>query len=279
MSERGDFDVGDGLALHVELGGTGPAIVLLHGFTGSVASWSALARRLQPRFTTVLVDLPGHGNSSAPLDAARYALPRFADDLAFLFDALSLDRVAMLGYSLGGRAALHFALRHPSRLSALVLESTSPGIAAESERAERAAADAELASFIEREGIEAFVNRWERLPLWASQAELPGESRSSLRAQRLDNTALGLANSLRGAGAGATEPVSDRLGEIVVPALLIAGALDTKYATAARAMAGAMRRARAAVVERAGHAVHLERPDEFGRLVEEFLEEHMQNVE
>ena len=271
MSSQHDVDVGDGLSLHVELDGEGPAVVLLHGFTGSGVTWAHLRGHLRARLTVVSVDLPGHGRSSVPDDPARYALARFADDLHRMLGVLGLKQVAMLGYSLGGRAALQFALRHGSRLSALVLESTSPGIADPADRATRAKADAELADFIEREGTEAFVDRWERLPLWSSQSSLPAEVRATLRAQRLEGSPAGLANSLRGAGAGATDAIADRLQDIEVPTLLIAGALDERYAVAAAAMAEAMPHARAAVVADAGHAVHLERPDEFANLVEEFL--------
>lgn len=275
--ERG-VDVGDGLRLHVSADaadGDAPAVLLLHGFTGSGGTWgplrAALAGAYPTPYRTLAVDLPGHGRSGAPADPARYALDRTADDLARVLDALGVPRAAVLGYSLGGRLALRFALRHPDRLAALVLESASPGVADAAERATRVTADAVLADALERDGVEAFVDRWERLPLWASQAALPAEVRAALRRQRLANDARGLANSLRGAGAGADEPVLGRLGEIRAPALLVAGALDAKYVALGRAMVGALPGARLAVVEGAGHAVHLERPGEFARLVRRFL--------
>ena len=279
MTTARDVDVGDGLSLHVELDGDGPPVMLIHGFTGSIASWRHLVARLVPRFTVVAVDLPGHGGSSAPGDPARYGLERLAGDLATLLDMLGLDRVAMAGYSLGGRAALRFALRHAHRLSALVLESASPGIVDVDERSRRAEADAELADFIDREGLAPFVDRWERLPLWASQSALPEEARAGLRTQRLAGSPAGLANSLRGAGAGVTPPASAaELQSIGVPTLIIAGALDGKYVAAARFMAGRLPHARATIVAGAGHAVHLERPEEFASLVEVFLEEQRRRV-
>jgi 2-succinyl-6-hydroxy-2,4-cyclohexadiene-1-carboxylate synthase len=264
-------DVGDGLRLHVTRAGEGPPVVLLHGFTGSGDTWRGLATSLADRFSTIAVDLPGHGQSSAPADPARYALPRFADDLATLLDALALDRVALLGYSMGARAALHVARRHPDRLRALVLESASPGIAEPAARAARVAQDASLAAAIEREGIEAFVSRWERLPLWESQASLPPAARERLRAQRLAGSVQGLANSLRGAGAGVEPPLHDQLGAIALPVLLVAGALDAKYVALAQLMAARLPWPRLEVVEAAGHAVHLERPAAFARLVADFL--------
>jgi 2-succinyl-6-hydroxy-2,4-cyclohexadiene-1-carboxylate synthase len=265
-------DVGDGLEMRVVSSGQGTPLVLLHGFTGSAETWAPLSAALGDRYTTHAVELPGHGGSAAPDDAGRYALGRLAADLARLLDVLGVERAAVLGYSLGGRAALRFALEHPGRVSALVLESTSPGIVDPVERAARRAADDALAESIEREGIARFVERWEQLPLWASQSTLPDAVRERLRAQRMASSPRGLANSLRGAGAAAEQPVIERLDAVAVPTLLIAGALDTKYVALGRLMEQAMPRARLAIVDRAGHAVHLERPDAFAALVAEFLD-------
>lgn len=269
--DRRIVDVGDGLRLHVERAGDGPPLALLHGFTGATTTWTPLLPRLAAEHETLAIDLPGHGRSSAPASPGRYALARFADDLLRVLDALVIDRVALLGYSMGGRAALRVALRAPDRVAALVLESTSPGIADPARRAERREADRALADEIEREGVSSFVRRWEKLPLWASQDALPASARGRLRAQREANDAAGLANSLRGAGAGEDEPVLARLGNIEAPVLLVAGALDAPYVAAGGEMADAFPNARLTVVPDAGHAVHLERPDELTDAVLEFL--------
>jgi 2-succinyl-6-hydroxy-2,4-cyclohexadiene-1-carboxylate synthase len=271
--DRRDVDVGDGLRLHVARSGEGmgPPLVLLHGFTGSTDTWDFLREPLGASHDVIAVDLPGHGRSAAPHHMARYGLGRFADDLVRVLDALAVDRVALLGYSMGGRAALRFALRHPDRLTALVLESTSPGIADPAQRDERVASDAALAESIEREGVRAFVERWEQLPMWESQRALPEATRTVLRAQRMANRPHGLANSLRGAGAGVDEPVLDRLGTIVAPALLVVGALDAPYLALGRLMERAINHAQLCVVPGAGHAVHLEQPDAFVRAVATFL--------
>jgi 2-succinyl-6-hydroxy-2,4-cyclohexadiene-1-carboxylate synthase len=207
-----------------------------------------------------------------PDDPARYAAARAAEDVVDALDTLGIARVALLGYSMGARVALHTALAAPERVGALILESGSPGIAGEAERAERRAADDALAADIERCGVEAFVDRWERLPLWASQRQLSSAVRDGLRAQRLAGSARGLANSLRGLGAGATASVRERLGELAgIPVLLVCGALDEKYVAAAREMNEALSRSTLHVVEGAGHAVHLERPGELLDAVEDFL--------
>lgn len=269
---RRDIDVGDELRLRVITSGDGPPLVLLHGFTGSAATWDSLRTTLDSRHTVHVLDLPGHGRSSAPVDPARYALERFADDLARVLDTLDIDRTALLGYSMGGRAALRFALEYPARVDALVLESTSPGISDPRERAERLAADMELADAIERDGVASFVKGWERLPLWASQAALPEPVRAALHAQRLANDPGGLARSLRGASVGVDRSVADRLATLTMPTLLVAGVLDAKFVALARTMADRMPSARVEIIEGAGHAVHLERPDAFAAVVAEFLD-------
>lgn len=271
-AEHLEIDTGDGLRLHIDRSGTGPPLVLLHGFTGSTETWAPLRASLDEQFTTLAVDLPGHGRSGVPTDEARFALSRFADDLGRILDTLGVERVALLGYSMGGRAALRFALLHPGRVAALVLESTSPGIADPVERAERVASDRALADMIESDGVVAFVDRWERLPLWASQAALPNEERARLHTQRLANRPSGLANSLRGAGAGVDAPSIDRLSQHRVPTLLVAGALDPRYVALARLMEAKMPRAHMAIIADAGHAVHLERLAEFGDVIARFLD-------
>ena len=185
--------------------------------------------------------------------------------------ALGHERAAWIGYSLGGRTALHLAVRHPEAVAALVLEGASPGIADPEQRAAREAEDAARAERIERDGVEAFIDEWEQVPLFATQFELPADVRAAIRATRVANTASGLANSLRGMGTGSQEPLHDRLGEVRVPSLLLAGALDTRYVAAAEEMARAMPDATSQVIEGAGHAAHVERPEAFASVVLDFL--------
>ena len=265
----------NGIGLNVEVAGAGPPLLLQHGFTGSTATWESHLPALAGCATTIAVDLIGHGASDAPADPARYAMSHCIADLLAVLDRLGVGRTGVLGYSMGARVALHLVLAAPERVAALVLESGSPGLAGESERSARRASDEELAAAIERDGVQTFVAHWEQLPLFASQDTLPAAVRSALRRQRLRNSAQGLAHSLRGMGTGAQASLWRRLGEIDAPALLIVGALDEKFCQIGCAMAGAMPRAGLAVVPGAGHAVHLERPDEFVRLVVGFVAEHL----
>jgi len=260
--------VPDGIRFHIVRSGSGPAVVLLHGFTGSAETWAELQSRLCDRYTTIAVDLTGHGKSDAPTDPQRYSLNRFADDLRDILDSLAVSRAAILGYSMGGRAALRFTLRHPDRVAGLILESTSPGIPDPHERESRIASDMELADFIEREGITAFVERWEQLPLWASLGGVPVPALERLRAERLGNRVQGLANSLRGAGSAADPPVINELAGLRTDVRIIAGELDTKYVELGGLMRASVPRAEFDIVQGAGHMTHLERPKRFEELVE-----------
>jgi 2-succinyl-6-hydroxy-2,4-cyclohexadiene-1-carboxylate synthase len=270
-----------GLVLHAEIVGEGPPLLLLHGFTASTATWDPLRSLLAPRFRLLALDLIGHGRSDAPADVTRYTLEQCSQDVVAALDALGRDdgvresadpvRAVVLGYSMGGRLALRLAVDTPERVAALILVGVSPGLAGVAEREERRRADEALAEMIEREGIAAFVDHWEHLPLFASQAALPAEVRAAQRYRRLRNTAMGLANSLRGMGTGSQEPLWDRLPALYIPTLLVAGELDAKYRDVAVRMARVMPAAHVAIVPNAGHAVHLEQPDALAGTVLEFV--------
>ena len=267
------------MELNVEKAGDGPPLLLLHGFTASAAGWGPLAAAWAPFFTTLSVDLPGHGRSASPAEVAAYTMAATVADLVAVLDRKGIPRAHVLGYSMGGRVALALAVAHPERIGALVLESASPGLAGAGERAARVAADAALAERIEREGVPAFVDYWENLPLWAGQARLSADARAALRAGRLQNNPVGLANSLRGLGTGSQSPLWDRLGDLACPTLLVAGYDDAKFSDLARRMAEAIPNNELLLAHNAGHAVHLEQPAVFARLVRDFLLQHNDLIE
>jgi 2-succinyl-6-hydroxy-2,4-cyclohexadiene-1-carboxylate synthase len=262
----------NGLRYRLRLAGEGEPLLLLHGFTGSGATWEPHIPRLGRGQCLIAVDLPGHGGTEAPTPD-RCRVEQVVPDLLALLDQLRVERFALLGYSMGGRLALHLALAAPSRVHALLLESASPGLAGEEERAARREADESLAASLEREGLEAFVARWEAQPLFACQARLPAAEREQQRALRLSHDARGLAASLRGMGAGVPPPLHHRLAELTMPVLLLAGEQDEKFRALAVAMRERLPRAHLAVVPQAGHSVHLEQPEAFETAVLRFLAE------
>ncbi len=264
----------NGVHLNVEVSGEGPYVMAIHGFTGSTATWTPLATAAQKEYTVVAVDMLGHGASDAPSDPKRYSMERCVEDLEAILDHMGVERVHWLGYSMGGRIALSAAISLPQRTSALIAESASPGLATAVERAARVQDDEKLADWAEEVGIERFTDYWGAIPLFASQARLPAAVRDGLRAQRLVNTPLGLANSLRGIGTGAQPSMYERLSTLETPVLWIAGEEDTKFAGIARDMHRRVQGSELRIIPKAGHVAHMEQPGEFNQAVLGFLREH-----
>ena len=252
----------------------GEPLLLLHGFTGSADAWSQVAARLSSRRRILAIDLPGHEALRPEGDPpARITVEECVAHVLRFLDELRIRRVVLLGYSMGGRVALRFALDHPEHVRALVLESASPGIADPAERDARRASDEALAERIERDGIAAFVDAWMEKPIFASASRLPPVVLARERTMRMRHRPEGLTASLRGMGQGTTAPMWDALPLLRVPALLLAGELDAKYRDIAAKMTARMPDARVAIVPDAGHAAHLDAPDAFTELVDRFLTE------
>jgi len=251
----------DGLRLHVEVKGVGEPLLLIHGFTGSIEAWGEdLLAGLARAHQVVAVDLLGHGESDVSEDEERFTMEEMLLDLEQVLDAMSIEEARWLGYSMGGRIALAAAVRSPSRVSSLVLESSSPGLESESERKARRRADDALAEGILRGGMEAFVDHWMGLPLFATQGKLPAKVREVNRERRLRNRPEALAACLRGIGTGVQPSYWGALPTIEVPALLLAGEEDRKFTVVARRMADLMPRSVLRLIPKAGHTIHLENP-------------------
>lgn len=232
-----------------------PAIVFIPGFMQSGGAWAPVADLLPERYPRLLL---GHAADS------------YEGRIAEIAEAG--EGAVLAGYSMGGRLALHAALRHPGLFAGLVAVGTAAGIEAPGARAERSQADEKLASWMETQPIDAIVSIWERQPLFADQSDALVASQ---RTDRLTQDPRELAMLLRTAGQGALEPVWQRLHTLDVPLLAIAGDRDEAYCRAAARMARAVPRGRAAIVEAAGHAAHLQQPQAVADLLGEFLDEHL----
>ncbi len=233
-------------------------IVLLHGFAGTRRAWDPLARRLDhERYIPLALDLPGHGEqaAAAPIDFAvcvQHVLAR------------APARFELCGYSLGGRVALHVALHAPERISRLVLVSTSAGIEDDREREARRACDERLASELESEPYERFIERWRTQPLFASD---PPEVGERAREDQRRNSPRALARALRGIGTGQMEPLWTRLGSLAMPTVVLVGDRDEKFLALGRRMADALARGELVVLA-GGHRLPLENPAALAAVLE-----------
>jgi 2-succinyl-6-hydroxy-2,4-cyclohexadiene-1-carboxylate synthase len=237
----------------------GVPIVALHGFTGTGRDFAPLAERLDRPFFAP--DLLGHGQTDAPEQAAPYAMQTVVAGLEVLLrTTLPEGPFVLMGYSMGGRTALHLAPRVMNRLAGLILIGTHPGLRGVTERLQRAQADHALAERIESRGIAWFQPYWAAMPIIATQENIEGGAQEKMRSYRAKNQPHGLANSLRGMGLGAMAPTWDRLTRLTVPTTVIVGEDDTRYRPLGAALARALPAARLEIIGGAGHCAHLEQP-------------------
>ncbi|MEM8618998.1 MAG: alpha/beta fold hydrolase [Actinomycetota bacterium] len=247
-------------------------LVLAHGFTQTARSWDVLTPALRAHLATdsvedaeiVAADLPGHGTAGE----LRRELWGCADHLV----EVGGDAI-YIGYSMGGRIALHAALAHPAAVRGLVLIGATPGIASESERCARRAADRELADRLERIGVDAFLDEWLALPLFAGL-----DASAAMRDDRLRNRAADLASSLRLTGTGSQSPLWDRLRDITAPALVIVGANDQKFNTIGRQMCSMLPSGEMISISDAGHSAHLEQPNATAAVIADWVGGRVHNT-
>lgn len=280
--------------LFIESKGSGPRIVLLHGFTQTSRLWGKFGDLLAAQRQTIAVDLPGHGSDGSSLiradiqDCARilietidefevpdlshvdnasndeYGSDNKSDDHALKFD--------LLGYSLGARVALQAALTYSKNIRRLILISGTPGIIDPDQRSLRRSRDNELAAKLDdSKDTEEFLRGWLGSPMFSRLT-----TEEANLEERLRNSAEGLASSLRLAGAGAQLPLWDRLVELEVPTLLITGMTDVKFTFIGNNMAATNSKSTLTVVPGAGHAVHLEQPYRCANVVNHWLRSNLE---
>lgn len=257
---------------HVEIKGKGKPLLLLHGFTGDYSTWDDVVNKLSQQYMCIIPDILGHGKSDSPKEFDRYAMEKIVADLQHILNCLDVSKVHLLGYSMGGRLALSFAVLCGNKVETLILESASPGIEAQSEREERKHQDTGLAERILYDGIEAFVEYWGNIPLFATQKNLPDDVKSKIKEQRLRNQPIGLANSLLGMGTGVQTSWWNELPMLNVPVLLLSGEYDQKFCKIARMMDEKLPNSEWKIINEVGHAIHVEDSEMFGKIVSEFLE-------
>ncbi len=244
-----------------------PPILFLHGFMGTSADWTEITSRFSDRFYCLLPDLPGHGKT--PLgDEVSYAA--WTSLLKEELSAQGIEKTHLVGYSMGGRLALYFAMTYPEMVEKLVLESANPGIDAETERTERAALDDKLAARLRRDGMNAFLEFWYNIPLFASLNEYPA-LKDELIHKRADQNPENMARVLSELSPGRQPSLWARLTNLTMPTLLVAGELDEKYCRIIRQMAATKPDAKRVTLPGCGHNAHHENPDQFINILLEWL--------
>ncbi|MBA4407247.1 2-succinyl-6-hydroxy-2,4-cyclohexadiene-1-carboxylate synthase [bacterium] len=247
-------------------------VVFLHGFTGDSTDWQFIFDQLPDTLLPVAIDLIGHGKTDSHPNPVNYTCTAIVHQLDSIFAQLNFRKIILAGYSMGGRAALSYCLKHPQHVSAAILESTTAGIEDFCLKKERVELDLLFADKIKKEGVESFINYWFDTPLFKSLRNLPNFE--AIKNKRNKNSVTGLSNSLMSFSTGLMMSYWDKLPSLNFPILLISGESDTKYTEINKAMRLKLPNARHDTISQCGHNVHLEKPELFTKLVIDFLTTH-----
>jgi 2-succinyl-6-hydroxy-2,4-cyclohexadiene-1-carboxylate synthase len=248
-----------------------PPLLFLHGFTGSSEDWRTIANHVDKGFPSIGFDLIGHGKSASPQSEELYSAEAIADQIKNILDITVKGKVILVGYSMGGRAALNFVVKYPEKVAALILESTTPGIKDNKLRKERVKSDGEVIQFIKTHTIREFIDYWMEKEIFNTQRRFSEEKRKRIKEAKLRNNPVGLINSLIGFGTGKMPPLFEHLNKIKCNALLITGELDTKFTKINKEILNLIPDAEHKVIKNAGHNTHLEEPGNFIKELNQFL--------
>lgn len=248
-------------------------ILFLHGFTGSANDWKDVASKLDKRFNKVAIDLIGHGKSSSPADIRFYVIDSIIEQTEEVIRYVGLKEVILCGYSMGGRAALSFAVSKPNLIKGLILESSSAGIKNKNERGKRKRSDEELVSYIDNNPIEDFITKWLDQEIFGTIKRFSNEKIKKIKEEKMKNSRTGLANSLRGFGTGVMPYLGSELIKLKIPALLISGGLDEKFNQINQSLRKLFPSANHEIISTAGHNTHLEEPKKFVEAINKFLKQ------
>lgn len=245
-------------------------VVLLHGFAGSANIWKFLFENLNLDFPLIAIDLIGHGKTSSPNDYELYTESAQLDQLNKILIHFNIQETILLGYSMGGRLALSFAINNQNRIKGLILESSSPGIEDENLRNQRIQSDLSIAEQIDSKELKDFFTEWYKQPVFSSLRNIPNKLESLIERKTVNNK-TGLTNSLKGFSTGKMKSYWNDISKMEIPVLLVCGSLDTKYYEIMQKMNSLIPNSTLKVNVGTGHITHLEKPDEFLNFVRSFL--------
>ncbi len=253
--------------LHLDVDGTGPTVVLLHGFGGSARNFGPQMRALKDRHRVVRYDARGHGRSDAPREASAYTPEIFVDDMRRVLDEVGAQRAVVGGLSMGAGIALRFALAHPDRTRGLILCAFPAGADDPRGFAGKAMGFAET---IERDGLDVAGEGY----VWGPTTRLDRSAVQFVRQGFLEHPPHGLALTLRGviARQPSVAAMHADVARIRCPAIVIVGSEDAPSLAASRSLAAALSQGDLVVVPGAGHVVNLQKPNEVSTTMTEFLD-------
>jgi pimeloyl-ACP methyl ester carboxylesterase len=243
----------NGVNIYYEVHGSGPVILLTHGYSATAQMWKGQIEPLTKKNTLVTWDMRGHGQSDYPVDQSAYSEEATVGDMAAILDAVGAKKAIIGGLSLGGYMSLAFYRAHPERTNALLIIDTGPGFKKDDARETWNKRARETGDRYDKEGLAVL------------------KSGSAERAYAVHRSADGLANAARGMLAQKNSAVIEVLPNIKVPSIVIVGANDTPFLAASDYMAAKIPGCKKAVIPNAGHAANIDQPQAFNEAVLGFL--------
>ena len=244
----------DGVDIYYEVHGSGPPLILTHGYSATSSMWQGQIAALSRHYKLVLWDMRGHGQSDYPENPAAYSEALTIGDIAALLDTVGADKAVVGGLSLGGYMSLAFYRSHPERVRALLIIDTGPGFKKDDARDAWNKRAHETAARFDREGLAVL------------------KSMSAERANVSHRDATGLARAARGMLTQRDASVMETLPTIKAPSLVVVGADDTPFLAASDYMAAKIPGAEKVVIPAAGHAANIDQPKAFNDAVLSFLD-------
>jgi pimeloyl-ACP methyl ester carboxylesterase len=262
----------DGVRLYYEEAGSGKPLIFVHEFAGDHRSWEPQMRHFGQRYRSIAFNARGYPPSDVPGSPASYSQSRAADDIASLLDHLSIDRAHVVGLSMGGFAALHFGFRHATR--ALSLCVAGCGYGAEPEQRERFRDEAAtIAQFITSAGMPAFADKYAHGPTRVQFENKDPRGHAEFKRMLSEHSGLGSANTQLGVQRERPSlyDLVEDMKRLTVPTLILTGDEDWPCLNPSILLKRNIPSAALAVMPTCGHTINLEAPDEFNRIVGDFL--------
>ena len=262
----------DGVRLYYEEAGSGSPVVFVHEFAGDLRSWEPQLRHFDRRHRCIAYNARGFAPSDVPEQPSSYSQARAADDIAAILDHLRLDKAHIVGLSMGGFATLHFGLRHHERAVSLCIGGC--GYGAEPGQKERFRAEADVISaFIVKDGMQAFAEKYAYGPSRVQFENKDPRGFAEFKQILSEHSALGSANTQIGVQKERPSlyELVEEMKRITVPVLLLSGDEDWPCLQPGLLMKQTIPNSALAIIPNAGHAINLEEPDSYNRLVGDFL--------
>lgn len=258
----------ENIKYHIEIRGEGKSLVCLHGFSEDISTWNFLKLN---GYQLILIDLIGHGKSEKPHSLKYYEVDVIIKHLNIIIKELDIKNYSILGYSMGGRIALAYAIKYQNKIDKLILESASYGEEGLLNRLKRRRNDFKLARTIEKNGIQWFNQYWSNLSIFNSQKNLPIGIIDEINKRRLSNVPFALANTLKSSGQGKFPCLKKQIMKLSLPILYISGEYDKKYEEIGKAFEKLNSNVKHAILNNCGHNTHIEAPRIFTKILNEYL--------